>query len=165
MRTPAAVRRDRFPSPAMLAIGLVASVVIGLSACSSGSSGGPSAAPTTLSTSTSTASASTAAPSVAVLSAAPISADDCGGAVGRVGKAVASFPQVTKVEMIAACGTASIETDLPPGVLGSASATEGVKICSAAAGVAYQGQVGSVTVDAKDGSELAIGLKGSDCIP
>ena len=67
--------------------------------------------------------------------------------------------------MVAACGEVSIATGLPPGVLGSPSAATGLKICDAAAKVAYQGDVNSVTVVSTDGHELAIGLKNADCIP
>lgn len=85
--------------------------------------------------------------------------------MSRVTAAVAKFSQITKVHTVAACGQVSIETSLPPGVLGSASASKGVEICTAAAKVAYRGDVSSVTVNSADGHELAIGLKSADCIP
>ena len=78
---------------------------------------------------------------------------------------MAGFPDVVKVTSVAACGEVSVATRLPAGVLGSASAATGIKICEAAAKVAYQGSVSSVTVQSTDGHELAIGLKGADCIP
>jgi hypothetical protein len=69
------------------------------------------------------------------------------------------------VTLDGACGQISIATGLPAGVLGSPSAATGIKICDAAAQVAYQGKVNSVTVVSTDGHELAIGLKKADCIP
>ena len=98
-------------------------------------------------------------------SAGAAGGDDCGGAVSRVTAAVAKYPEVTKVTTVAACGEVSIATNLPAGVLGSASANKGVSICTAAAKVAYQGGVSSVTVNSADGHELAIGLQSADCIP
>lgn len=130
-------------------------VAVGVNACSSGAGSD---------TMTSTTPARSAV-QVALSSLPPAQPDDCGGAVGRIRKAVTGYPQVSGIVMIAACGEVSVQTVLPPGVLGSSSATTGIKICTAAATVAYQGKVGSVTVVAEDGSELAIGLKGSDCIP
>jgi hypothetical protein len=79
--------------------------------------------------------------------------------------AVASFPEVTKVQTIAACHEVDIQTSLPSGVLGSPSATKGAEICEAAAAVAYQGDVSSITVSATDGHEIAAGLKSAPCIP
>jgi hypothetical protein len=93
------------------------------------------------------------------------SGDDCGGAVARVTTAVASFAAVTKVHTIAACHEVDIVTNLPGGVLGSPSATTGAAICDAAAKVAYQGDVSSITVTAVDGHEIAAGLKDMSCIP
>jgi hypothetical protein len=79
--------------------------------------------------------------------------------------AVSSFKDVVGVQMIAGCTEVDIATSLAPGVLGSPSAEEAVKICAAAAAVAYQGAVSSITLDATDHSEVATGIKGQDCIP
>jgi hypothetical protein len=152
VKKPSALVRQRSRSTLLCVI--VSAVVIGLESCSSVNAG-PTVpttpqAPQALATATS--------------SSAPRK-EDCSGTTDRIGKAVLGFPQISKIMMIAACGEASIQTSLPAGVLGSASATTGVEICHAAATVAYQGKVTSVTVVATDGSELAIGLKGADCIP
>lgn len=40
----------------------------------------------------------------------------------------------------------------------------GLEICDAAAEVAYQGDITSITVLAADSTELSIGIKGQDCI-
>ncbi len=153
-----AVRHAR---PSVIAlIASLGAVVIALAACGSSS--------TSSKTTTSAAGASSAgssAASSAPASAASSSGDDCGGAVARVTTAVASFPQVTKVQTIAACHEVDIQTNLPSGVLGSPSATTGAQICEAAATVAYQGDVSSITVSATDGHEIAAGLKSSPCIP
>ena len=145
----------------LLMIAAAPAVLASMSACSGAS---PTAGSTTPGTSpvgtiTAQSTASTSATS------GSSTGDECGGAVARVTPAVASFPQVSKITMIAACGEVSIETTMPPGVLGSASTDTGIKICEAAAAVAYQATVKSVTVSATDGSELSIGLKGQDCIP
>jgi hypothetical protein len=103
--------------------------------------------------------------SAAASQAQTTSGDDCGGAVARVTTAVASFAAVTKVHTIAACHEVDIVTNLPGGVLGSPSATTGAAICDAAAKVAYQGDVSSITVTAVDGHEIAAGLKDMSCIP
>jgi hypothetical protein len=124
--------------------------VAGLAGC--GSSSKPSVTATT-------STANTAAPTTT----APV--DDCGGAVARVTTAVAGFPEVTKVQTIAACHEIDIDTNLPSGVLGSPSATTGAAICNAAAQVAYQGDISSITVTADDGHEIAQGLKTASCIP
>jgi hypothetical protein len=139
-------------------VAVLAVLVIALSACgaSSEADAPPATAP---------ASAAASDPSASSPSVAASSADDCDGATARVTAAVASFAEVTKVTMIAACSEASIETSLPAGALGSASADTGVKICQAAAMTAYSGDVNSITVDSIDGHELAIGLKNADCIP
>jgi hypothetical protein len=154
------------------ALAALAGLAIGLSACGSSSSKAAdppqaSSSAVTQSSPSSTAAASSASSSSASsepASGSP-SADDCNGAVARVTAAVAAFSEVTKVTMVAACGQASIETNLPAGVLGSASADTGIKICKAAATTAYQGDLSSITVDSVDGHELAIGLKGADCLP
>ncbi|CAN5453743.1 hypothetical protein BH10ACT8_BH10ACT8_32770 [soil metagenome] len=139
---------------ATLALGIV--IVAELAGCSSS----PPAKALSANTVSQAAASQTSA------SQAPTtSGDDCGGAVARVTTAVASFAAVTKVHTIAACHEVDIVTNLPGGVLGSPSATTGAAICDAAAKVAYQGDVSSITVTAVDGHEIAAGLKDMSCIP
>jgi hypothetical protein len=127
-------------------------LVVALAGCGSGS--GSSTVPTSRATTTAP-SASTSASS----------GEDCGGVVGQVKTAVAAYPEITKVQTIAGCTEVDIDTNLPSGVLGSPSATRGSEICEAAAKVAYQGDVSSITVTATDGHEIAAGLKSADCLP
>ncbi len=115
----------------------------------------------------SSSSSKAAAPAASVassVSSAATGGGDCGGAVDRVKAAVSSFKEVVGVQMIAGCSEVDIATSLAPGVLGSPSAETAVKICTAAAAVAYQGDVSSITLDATDNSEVATGIKGQDCI-
>jgi hypothetical protein len=163
---------ERLPLPRRLipAAAALAGLAIGLSACGSSSSKAADPPRTSSSASTQGSSSSSASSgSETSESSSPVSgsasSDDCNGALARVTAAVAAFSEVTKVTMVAACGQASIETNLPAGVLGSASADTGIKICKAAATTAYQGDLSSITVDSVDGHELAIGLKGADCLP
>lgn len=80
--------------------------------------------------------------------------------------ATKGFPEVTDVQLDGGCGQVSVATSLPPGVLGSSSATKGTAICTAVSEVAYVGDIFGVTVVAQDGSELAGGVKDHpDCIP
>lgn len=153
--------RDRLRGAALATMGLAAL----LSGCGIGSK---AAQPASSSAASSVGSVSTAGSGDATSdspSTAAAGGDDCGGAVSRVTAAVTKYPEITRVDTVAACGEVSIETKLPDGALGSDSANKGVDICVAAAKVAYKGDVSSVTVNAADGHELAIGLKSSDCIP
>jgi hypothetical protein len=84
---------------------------------------------------------------------------DCdGGAADAVKKAVTS-PAVTKIQVIGGCTEVSIETSLAP-----TAKADGVKICEAAAKVAYTGNVMAVSVDGSDGHELSAGIKGAPCV-
>jgi hypothetical protein len=125
------------------------------------------ASPATTATAAAVSSGSTSASSsvASPVSSAVTAGGDCGGAVDRVKAAVSSFKEVVGVQMIAGCSEVDIATSLAPGVLGSPSAETAVKICTAAAAVAYQGDVSSITLDATDNSEVATGIKGQDCIP
>jgi hypothetical protein len=146
-----------------------AACALALCAAACGSSGNAPAAtadPVSSAVSSSPAGSSTGAgPSSSVAPSASASDDDCGGAVARVTAAVAGYPEVTKVQTIAACHEVDIQTNLASGVLGSPNATKGTAICEAAAKVAYQGDVSGITVSDVDGHELAAGLKTADCIP
>jgi hypothetical protein len=79
---------------------------------------------------------------------------------------VKGFAAVTGVQMIGGCGQVSVETSLPPGSIGTSSATTAAAICTAVSRVAYGGSVYGVSVDGQDGHELAAGVKDHpDCIP
>ena len=145
----------------LLMVAAAPALLTSMIACSSASPTAGTTAPVTTPVGTTTAQSTAGTPPTLGSS----TGGECGGAVARVTRAVASFPRVSKITMIAACGEVSIETTMPPGVLGSASTDTGIKICKAAATVAYQATVNSVTVTATDGSELSIGVKGQDCAP
>jgi hypothetical protein len=164
-----------FSGMATVALGIA--MVAALAGCSSSPPAKALSASTVSQAAASQAAASQATASQALASQLPgqssaaapqaqtTSGDDCDGAVARVTTAVASFAAVTKVHTIAACHEVDIVTTLPSGVLGSPSATTGAAICEAAAKVAYQGDVSSITVTAVDGHEIAAGLKAMSCIP
>jgi hypothetical protein len=117
---------------------VVVVVVGGLAGC--GGSSKPSVTATTSNANTAPQGSAGSSPSAA----STTSVSDCGGAVARVTAAVASYPAVTKVPTIAPCHEVDIVTNLPSGVLGSPSATTGAAICSAAAKVAYLGDISRV---------------------
>jgi len=83
---------------------------------------------------------------------------ECGGVIDKVRQAVAKLP-TTSIGSVAACTTIVINTDLE-----NTDLSTGQQLCDAAAAVAYTGVTSSVTIQAKSGKELAIGLKGSPCI-
>jgi hypothetical protein len=124
-----------------------------------------SAATTAAATAPSSGTTSSSSSPSSLAASAATGGGDCGGAVDRVKAAVSSFKEVVGVQMIAGCSEVDIATSLAPGVLGSPSAETAVTICTAAAAVAYQGAVSSITLDATDHSEVATGIKGQDCIP
>ena len=155
-----AVRFAQRGRTSLVALGVVA---VALTGC--GSSSKSPAASTSSAISASSGGGSTTASNSLSATGSASATDDCGGVVARVKTAVASFTQVTKVDTIAACHEVDIQTNLPSGVLGSPSATTGAQICDAAATVAYQGDVSSITVTATDGHEIAAGLKSAPCIP
>jgi len=162
-------RRSAWRSVAAPIFAAAVVTVTVLSGCSSSKSkaSAPSVSATASAATTITAttpSSGTTSPSSLAPSAAT-GGGDCGGAVDRVKAAVSSFKEVVDVQMIAGCSEVDIATSLAPGVLGSPSASTAVTICTAAAAVAYQGAVSSITLDATDHSEVATGIKGQDCIP
>ena len=64
-----------------------------------------------------------------------------------------------KIQVIGGCHEVSIETSL-----GADAKAAGQKLCDAAAKVAYNDQISSVSVDGADGHELAAGIKGMPCL-
>ena len=68
-------------------------------------------------------------------------------------------PDVVAVTIIGGCHQASIATSLA-----ATDVKAGLAICDSAAEVGYTDGVSSITVDAVDGKELAIGLKDASCI-
>ncbi|TCJ93798.1 hypothetical protein [Nocardia alba] len=87
------------------------------------------------------------------------SAEACGGA-DRIENAVSEFG-VTDVSIVGQCTSVVIATTLVEDLAGSDTAH---RICSAAAAVAYTGDVTSISVTGVTGSELAIGIEGASCI-
>lgn len=145
------------PAPA---VGLCAAVLLGaaLTACGGGGQDGGSAAG-----SASVSATADAAPATAEASAT--AAADCTPSAD-VAAAVKGFPEVTGVQVIGGCGEISVATTLPPGSLGTPSATRATAICAAVSKVAYVGSIYGVTVVGQDGHELAAGIKDQpDCIP
>jgi hypothetical protein len=163
-----AQRRACVTAPSLVAAVVTMAVLSGCSSNSKKITTTPASTAGSAKATAAGASSGSASPSSSAASpVAPSGVDggDCGGAVQRVKAAVSSFKEVVGVQMIADCTEVDIVTSLAPGVLGSPSAETAVKICRAAAAVAYQGDVSSVTLDASDKSEAAIGIKGQDCIP
>ncbi len=85
--------------------------------------------------------------------------DGCGD-VDQIRNAVSEFA-ITRVSITGQCTAVTIETDLADGPTGAQTA---LRICTAAATVAYTEDVNSVSVVSADGSELAVGIKGARCI-
>jgi hypothetical protein len=100
----------------------------------------------------------TAAPASASTTAASPAAG-CGGDVAAVVTKHLARADVVSVTIIGGCHQASIETSLA-----ATDVTGGLAICDGAAEVAYTDGVSSISVSAKDGKELAIGIKDSPCI-
>jgi len=85
--------------------------------------------------------------------------DGCGD-VDQVRNAVSEFA-ITRVSIAGQCTAVTIETNLADD---PTSAQTALRICTAAATVAYTEDVNSVSVVSADGSELAVGIKGARCI-
>ncbi|WP_328661676.1 hypothetical protein [Nocardia salmonicida] len=85
--------------------------------------------------------------------------DGCGD-VDQIRNAVSEFA-ITGVSITGQCTAVTIETNLADD---PTSAQTALRICTAAATVAYTEDVNSVSVVSADGSELAVGIKGARCI-
>ena len=85
---------------------------------------------------------------------------DCGEATAVViAQHLAVRTDITSVTTEGGCHDALIITKLT-----AADVAKGLEICDAAAEVAYDGDISSITVLAADSTELSIGIKGQDCI-
>ncbi len=85
---------------------------------------------------------------------------DCGEATAVViAQHLAARTDITSVTTEGGCHDALIITKLA-----AADVAKGLEICDAAAEVAYDGDISSITVLAADSTELSIGIKGQDCI-
>ncbi len=119
---------------------------------------GPAAtsAPATNAASPAAPVATAAAPSVGT----GTGAGDCGEATAVViAQHLASRTDITSVTTEGGCHDALIITTLP-----ATDVAKALEICDAAAEVAYDGDISSITVLAADSTELSIGIKGQDCI-
>lgn len=129
---------------------LVVVGAIALAAC------GPGSTPATSVPTVAAPAATGAASSVGTGSGA----GDCGEATAVViAQHLAARTDITSVTTEGGCHDALIITKL-----GAADVAKGLEICDAAAEVAYDGDISSITVLAADSTELSIGIKGQDCI-
>ena len=120
--------------------------------------------------SSASAAPATAAPEATTAATAPAGAastdpgsggdaDTCGAATAVLVQKGLTSPAVVRVSSEAGCGDAWIET-----TLAASMGKEAVAICEAAALIAYAGDMSSVTVTGVDDVELAISIKGQDCL-
>ncbi|MFE9787736.1 hypothetical protein ACFYO7_20375 [Nocardia salmonicida] len=107
----------------------------------------------------STSDTSTGVPASASSTASQPTGDGCGD-VDQIRNAVSEFA-ITRVSITGQCTAVNIETNLADDLT---SAQTALRICTAAATVAYTEDVNSVSVASADGSELAVGIKGARCI-
>ena len=126
---------------------LLLGAVLALSGCSAAASA--PAAPASLA-----APASPAAP--ASLSSAP---DGCGDVVATVRDHLDS-PEVVSVGVNGQCTNVDIAT-----TLADDDVAGGRRLCTSAGEVAYTGDINSVTVKSKAGTELSAGIPGMKCLP
>ncbi|MFC9876013.1 hypothetical protein [Nocardia salmonicida] len=78
----------------------------------------------------------------------------------QIRSAISEFA-ITRVSITGQCTAVTIATDLADD---PTSAQTALRICTAAATVAYTGDVNSISVVSADGSELAVGIEGARCI-
>jgi len=125
----------------------------------------PAEASVTQSSAGSAASAVVPAESAAAAASGDTSAaatEECGEAALSVRAALASAGgTVTDVKVIGQCTTVSVSTTLTPDADGSQVAKA---LCTTAGAEAYGKGITSVSIDAADGTELAIGIKDAPCI-
>jgi hypothetical protein len=132
-----------------------ACAALALAACGPTATAAPTSAPSVVAPAPTTSSTGTAG------SSGPGSVTgDCGEATAVLIKQhLAARPEVVSVTTEGGCHDALIITTLGPG-----DALKGRDICDAAAEIAYDGDISSITVLATDTTELSIGIKGQDCI-
>lgn len=83
----------------------------------------------------------------------------CGADVVDAVEQVVASDAVTSVEVIGSCTMVKITTSLA-----ADADAEAKEICEAAAKVAYNGDIMSVSVDDATGSELSVGIQGAPCL-
>lgn len=143
---------------------LILTVTLAASACGSNDKddAAKSAAPAKASSVATSAASSAELPAA---SSSPAStgdaSEDCGAAEMEVRAGLASSGYVTDVRVMGQCTMVSVSTSLAADTDG-AMAAKG--LCEIAAVQAYSKGIGSVSIDAKDGTELAIGIKDAPCI-
>lgn len=106
----------------------------------------------------STTDTATRPPDSATDQNAPAAAD-CGNAVTKVKEFVAST-KIRDVTVNGQCTTVTIDTELD-----DENTADGKEICEAAGKVVYTGDINSVRVRSKSGTELSTGIDGAPCLP
>lgn len=139
-------------SPRAAVLVFAASAVLAIAGCGPAASSAPA-----------TSAPSVAAP-VATGAASSIGtgsgAGDCGEATAvLIAQHLATRTDILSVTTEGGCHDALIITKLA-----AADVAKALEICGAAAEVAYDGDISSITVLAADSTELSIGIKGQDCI-
>ncbi len=139
---------------AMVALAVISAMAI--AGCGGGS--GSTQSPSSSTASPAPGAAGSPAPAAAT-PATGSGSGDCGEATAALVAQHLARPDVVSVTTEGGCHDATIVTSLDP----SDSAT-GLAICDSAAEVAYTGDISSITVLAANDKELAIGIKGQQCI-
>jgi hypothetical protein len=107
-------------------------------------------------------SSSATGPSAAAPPAGPATtatAGDCGGTAGAVRDHLGSA-DVVRVTVDGQCTDVVIDTGLADD-----DTTGGRHLCETAGEVAYTGDINSVTVRARSGAELSVGIVNMKCLP
>ncbi len=124
-----------------------------------GCGGGGSVQSPASSTASPAPAAATAAAPAAGTPASGSGSGDCGEATAVLVAQQLARADVVSVTTEGGCHDATIVTTLGPG-----DSATGLAICDSAAEVAYAGDLSSITVLAANNKELAIGIKGQECI-
>jgi hypothetical protein len=141
---------------------LAVAAAMAIAGCGGGTSTQSPASSTASPAPAAATAATPAAGSPATGAATPASGSgsgDCGEAVAVLVAQHLARPDVVSVTTEGGCHDATIVTSLAPG-----DSATGLAICDSAAEVAYAGDISSITVLAANNKELAIGIKGQECI-
>lgn len=157
MLSPRNLARGALPRRAALAFTMIGALA--LAGCGGASASPPTGATAQPGVATTAPVAATTAPAPASASASAAGAGSCGGAVASTITQHVASAAISGVTIIGGCHQASIATSLA-----ATDVKAGLAICDSAAEVGYTDGVSSITVDAVDGKELAIGLKDASCI-
>jgi hypothetical protein len=150
-----AERRWRVVPRRAAAAALAVAAAMAIAGCGGGSST-PSPASSTAS---SAPAAGTSSAPAAGTPATGSGSGDCGEATAVLVAKHLARADVVSVTTEGGCHDATIVTSLDPG-----DSATGLAICDSAAKVAYAGDISSITVLAANNKELAIGIKGQECI-